>query len=104
MIQARQGDLYFDKVASLPSTVKPSGSPILAYGEVTGHCHRVREGQDFVKTFVDTNGDIWMSSDRSFDLDHDEHGTLTMEPGTYKMTRQREYDADEREKERRVRD
>lgn len=99
--EARQGDLYLDR-KDLPANLKPRNSRVLAYGEVTGHSHKVRE--ETVQTFVDAQGNIWVQSEKPFHLDHDTHGSIMFDPGTYCLTRQREYDADAREQERRVAD
>lgn len=40
----RQGDVLLIKVTELPAEAKditPEGDVILAYGEQTGHCHRI---------------------------------------------------------------
>ena len=45
MRQARQGDVFLQRVAVMPSgatEIKPDGGDVvLAYGEVTGHKHRI---------------------------------------------------------------
>ncbi len=44
-MQARQGDVFIERVETLPESVKPKapdrGRVVLAYGEVTGHYHEV---------------------------------------------------------------
>ena len=101
--QARQGDLFFERKSKIPTDVQKTTNNILAYGEVTGHSHRV-VNFDEVDMSVDKEGHIWISSEKPITIDHDEHGTITLDAGTYCMTHQREYDANAREQERRVAD
>ena len=94
-LQYRQGDIWFEQIsdfASRTNGLKAYGSPILAYGEVTGHCHKVNTSMDGVQMFVDKEGDIFMQSGTDVAIDHDEHGTITLPPGEYRISRQREYD------------
>jgi len=91
MSQYRQGDLLIEKVESLPSGVESkSRNPILAYGEVTGHCHQLNttafdrwehDGLIYVRPQVDSA------------LTHDEHGEIPLKAGDiYRVTRQRQFD------------
>jgi len=105
--QARQGDIFFEATKKMPTSVKPYKSPILAYGEVTGHCHQITSDFAKVKSFVDTNGDIFVQSLTGNDItvEHDEHGPITIPGDTMvRISRQREYDPIAEEKERVVRD
>ena len=92
--QARQGDVYIHEVEELPSEVKnhpkDSGNFILAYGEVTGHAHRIKNTEG-VQMFEDEAGTLWLRSDCERELTHEEHGTIHIPAGTHKITRQREY-------------
>lgn len=101
--QMRQGDLLIELVDDIPKNAKLQNSLVLAYGEVTGHCHRIKDAgtatlfADDDTLFVDTEKATWVI--------HDEHGPVKLDPGKkYRVTRQREYDASEAEKERRVLD
>lgn len=84
---AIQGDLRFVSINKLPSGVKKREGGVLVYGEVTGHSHRVREG------------DVYELGDRLFlqtytptYIDHEEHTPIPLEvPGVYEIKRQREY-------------
>lgn len=103
--QARQGDVWMERVDRIPEKAKKqnSGPVILAHGEVTGHSHRVLNWED-VTSYVDENGDIFISSTKDIEVVHDEHGPITLPPGEYCVTRQREYDAFAERKERQVLD
>ena len=104
--QARQGDIFFKKVDSPPKKGKKIQTNVIAYGEVTGHSHKiVRPSISKCESVVDENGDIFIRSKTEIVVDHDEHGTVTLEPNAwFCISRQREYDPLAAEKERRVAD
>jgi len=106
--QARQGDVFFEAVSNLPDKkqLKKKSDPILAYGEVTGHSHKIMSpSMSEVESYVDQNGDIFVKSDQDIKVGHDEHDTITLPAGQfYCVTIQREYDPAAAEKERRVAD
>ena len=96
-IQKRQGDIFFEVVR------KPKGlgkmrkydSNIIAYGEVTGHSHKVVEPAiSECESYIDEKGDIYiMSKSSPITISHDEHGSVTMPANEWIcITRQREYD------------
>ena len=86
----RQGDVALVKVTSIPESAKRQepGNPILAYGEVTGHHHQVQSSGAALceapeVTFLDLPG--------AADLTHQEHATISLPAGTYRLVHQREY-------------
>lgn len=98
--QARQGDVFVEQVRKREPTGKPiadRGRVILAYGEVTGHCHEVKEaGPRTAETpaaqfFEEPDGTRYLFVERACVLTHDEHGPITLAPGCYRVSRQREY-------------
>lgn len=95
-VQKRQGDLFFQTVASPPQTaVKKKTDAILAYGEVTGHSHKIMTpSMDQMDSVVDESGDIYcrcMTQDVT--IGHDEHDAITMPQGEwFCVSRQKEYD------------
>jgi len=104
--QARQGDIFF-RVVKKPAglaKLKPLGSKILAFGEVTGHSHQITSANE-VGSFVDEKGDIYLFSAEETVVGHDEHSNITLPKGSWVcVTRQREYDPLAAEKERKVAD
>ena len=79
---------------------------VLAYGEVTGHAHVVLSGKETgrkkgtVEFFelqpgegLDVQGaaQILRVKGRAAELRHDEHSTIVLPRGTYRVSRQREY-------------
>jgi hypothetical protein len=94
---ARQGDVLIERIEAMPAkrTAIPreNGRVILAHGEVTGHAHAI----------VDEKCDLYASPDAPMGvtyleiqqavvaLKHDEHSTIELPEGKYRVTRQREY-------------
>lgn len=94
-IQARQGDIFFRSVAKLPSGLKKRESNVLAYGEVTGHAHKIiTPSMDNLEMMSDEKGDIFvMSPKEQIVVGHDEHDQITLPAGEwFCISRQREYD------------
>lgn len=92
----RQGDILIIPVASLPKQLKSvpreAGRIVLAHGEVTGHAHAIADKRaslfadpELAKIFLQVSGDAPVA------LDHDEHDTIELPPGNYRVIRQREY-------------
>ena len=107
-MQARQGDIFF-RIVSTPNIkgMKKHNSNILAYGEVTGHSHKIiSPSMVECESYVNEKGDIYlMSPDSELVVSHDEHSSITMPAGEWIcVTRQREYDPLSAIKERKVAD
>lgn len=87
----RQGDVLIRRIGSLPTqkaVQRPSG--IVAFGEVTGHAHRV---EDLTKAEVlEVGAGLYMRvSSEGVRLVHEEHAPITLPPGNYEIEIQREY-------------
>jgi hypothetical protein len=91
----RQGDLLIILVESIPekltSVGREHGRVVLAHGEATGHAHAIEaEGaalfrdRDHMDAFLIVSG-------QPVALRHDEHDTIVIPPGQYRVVRQREY-------------
>lgn len=87
----RQGDIYIESVRCVPANARPHQGTVLADGELTGHRHRIRDPRSakiFVvgdEIFVDVVADL-------AEIVHEEHGTIKLNRGVYRVWRQREYD------------
>ena len=104
--QARQGDIFFEVVTDPKGKPKEIG-PILAYGEVTGHAHRiVNPPMSELDSYVDEGGDIFIRNPKgTVEVGHEEHGTVMLPQNEWvSITRQREYDPAAALKERQVAD
>ena len=101
-----QGDIVLELVdAAVPSepiNIDPDQSVVLARGEVTGHRHRFT-GDSGVVMFRDDGlarsmapelyvGHVAVPSGGA-NLVHEEHSTIALPEGTYRIRRQREWDS-----------
>lgn len=91
----RQGDVFIERVGGLPVGASASTEKriILAYGEVTGHCHEA--DVETCRSFVDEGGVMYLEVESDTEVTHQEHNTLTLPPGVYRITHQREYSPEE---------
>jgi hypothetical protein len=92
----RQGDVLLLRVDSIPAEAKPrkgKGRLILAYGEATGHHHSLVATLDGkVETLETDAGEVFARIMAAPALEtHQEHATITIPPGAYKVIRQVEY-------------
>lgn len=89
----RQGDVLLVKVPAIPADAievkEKTGRVILAYGEVTGHCHQISEP---------AKAKLWHAGAERFlqvmertSLRHEEHSSARIDPGVYHVAIQREY-------------
>ena len=62
---------------------------VLATGEATGHAHRVSAEDAEV---VGTEDALELEAPTGTPITHEEHKTVTLPPGTYVVSRQRECD------------
>lgn len=86
----RHGDVLIAPAAAIPERARPRTSPILAYGEVTGHSHRIAEPES--AEFFELDGIIFMNViAESATVVHEEHRPITLPRGTYRVWQQREY-------------
>lgn len=93
----RQGDVLIreraEPVAIAAEVPRDNDRVILAYGEVTGHAHAIRNPK--AKLFRDdgNGGSTYLSvtDPAGVALQHEEHATIMLPPGNYDVTIQREY-------------
>lgn len=96
--QVRQGDIFVERCEKPTEELTPvpmdKGRVVLAYGEVTGHAHAI-DGQH-AKLF-DVKGwvDRLLVVAKATALMHEEHGAISLAPGSYRVRRQREYSPSE---------
>jgi hypothetical protein len=105
--QARQGDIFFRSISKLPekANLNKKTDAILAYGEQTGHAHKLTTPISDCESYVDENGDIYIRSDKEMNVGHDEHNTITLPANEWIcVTRQKEFDPLAADKQRKVAD
>jgi hypothetical protein len=96
-MQYRQGDILITKADDFEvgeaKEVKPKNKKlILAEGELTGHHHYVNETHARMYT---VGAMLYLLLEKTKLLRHQEHKQITLPPGKYKITRQREYTPEE---------
>jgi hypothetical protein len=96
----RQGDVLIAPIGSLPTglekVARENGRAVLAHGEVIGHAHAIKDKRatlfrdpELAAMFLTVTGDEPVA------LEHDEHSTIDLPPGPYRVIRQREYSLEE---------
>ena len=103
-----QGDIILERVADVREVgaainVDPDEAVVLARGEVTGHRHAFYSGatmfrDDALARDIPAHlylGHIKIAAKEGAELRHEEHETIKLAPGTYRVRRQSEWDAGE---------
>ena len=95
----RHGDMLFRPAERL-ANLTPTDSRIIAKGEVTGHAHRITEGDAVILAQYEKQwgrGEpqlvgrfVEVSSPAT--VPHEEHKPVTLEPGFYQILQAREFD------------
>ena len=69
---------------------------VLAEGEATGHAHVITDESAELVT-ADEAAELYLlvHGTKAVPLTHDEHDTILVPPGTYRVVRQREYSPEE---------
>lgn len=92
--QYRQGDVFVERVRSIPKGTRVKRDRrriVLAYGEVTGHAHAIVDREaELVETDLGERF-LRVLAEGGVDLVHEEHSTITLPRGNYRVGRQREY-------------
>lgn len=99
---ARQGDVLIirdDSVKPGAPIARDAGRVVLAYGEVTGHAHAIHdegaclfalaEDAEEIERIVDRV--LQVTGDRVVSLRHEEHSTIELPPGKYRVRIQSDY-------------
>jgi hypothetical protein len=87
----RQGDVLIRRLAELPNGEHVSlKDGVLAYGEATGHSHRVSD-LSCAELFTCGNGKYLSVTEAGVAIIHDEHAPIELGQGHYEVIQQREY-------------
>ena len=86
----QQGDVKI-KPATLPANARKvgAGRVTLAHGEATGHTHRI-ESPHVVE--YEHGGERFFKLAKIASVRHEEHKSIRLFPGVYKIGKKREYD------------
>jgi hypothetical protein len=91
----RQGDVLLVEVARRPSDVRPvpreHGRLVLAQGEATGHAHVVTDAAAELVSREQADELYLLVYGDDVVLEHEEHDTIPLPRGSYRVMRQREY-------------
>jgi len=85
-----QGDVQLKRIEKLPKNLKEKDKTI-AYGEATGHHHSFTP-ESKVKVMIDNSGNQFAILEQQSELVHQEHNTIQIPKGIWRIRRQREYD------------
>lgn len=88
----RQGDLLIVSETCDLEGWRVIANGIVEEGEATGHAHRLVGGEVYQYS---TWGTKVLVSDGSAELIHDEHDTITLPEGQYRVIRQRQYEGED---------
>lgn len=100
-VKYQHGDVLLKAIKTLPKGLKEKKGNTLALGETTGHHHsivevgkehRMLESVQGFSFYEDENGTSFVSLEKPLDLKHQEHKTITVDPGFYEIDIVREYD------------
>ncbi|OYP36426.1 hypothetical protein [Rhodopirellula sp. MGV] len=94
MAQYRHGDVMVESVKAIPETRRKAKHTILAHGELTGHCHRIAES-GAAALYETPEGMFLHVTAKQATLVHDEHDSIRLDAGYYRVWRQREYSPEE---------
>ncbi len=86
----RQGDLFIEDIRTVPSDAVRQSGVVLAEGEITGHHHRIEDPRS-ASLFVHRGQLLLNVVAPVANLVHEEHGTIELTRGAYRVWRQREY-------------
>lgn len=86
----RHGDVLIEKVDCLPENSRKLKHVILAHGEVTGHSHRIMNKSN--AQLYETHENLFLEvRAEGAEVVHEEHATIELPEGYYRVWRQREY-------------
>ena len=89
----RQGDVLLVQVKALPKesaiSKREDGQIILAFGEVTGHAHRIAEPAK--AKLWSAQAERYLQVLETTSLAHEEHSAVELAPGIYQVAIQTDY-------------
>lgn len=87
----RHGDVLIELYnGEIPSESKKRDGKVLFWGEKTGHRHSIDVGE----IFETKNGDLYLRVDKLTKVTHEEHKTVTLPKGVYRVRQKRQYASD----------
>jgi len=94
----RQGDVLLMKIEEIPAGAdkvkRENLEIILAHGEATNHTHAIAS-MDATLFMTKDSLERFLRVDKTVRLRHQEHDTIIIEPGDWKVIQQKEYHPEE---------
>lgn len=91
----RQGDVLIAAIDSIPADVTPikrsTRGVVLAEGEITGHAHRIPSRSASLYRSESDARYMRVTGSAPVALNHEEHSTVKIPPGNYRVTIHTEY-------------
>ena len=95
----RHGDLLLTQITedvynTYMQKFDPRANLVIAYGEATGHHHQLNAGKGTAQVLIDptTQEAQAFSVDQETELVHEEHNTLNIPKGYYRVEFEKEYE------------
>jgi len=86
----RHGDVMIAAARAIPEGAKLQPNTVLAYGEITGHSHRIQDPRS--AELWEQGGMLFLNvTADSATVIHEEHKPITLGRGLYRVWMQREY-------------
>ena len=86
----RQGDVLIDTIPELPNDAVRRPGTVLVEGKMTGHAHRISNPE--TAELWEASGNLYLKDiAASAEIAHDEHKSITLSKGIYRVWQQREY-------------
>jgi hypothetical protein len=86
----RQGDVLIAAIEAIPQGARPRPAPVLAWGEVTGHSHRLADPAA-ARLWESGAGLFLEVTAPAAAIVHEEHHPIALPLGLYRVWTQREY-------------
>jgi len=91
----RQGDVLIERVECIPNNAVAVQSDneriVLAHGEATGHAHTLSQKGAKLKQVPGETATYLEIAEALAEVHHQEHATVSLQRGQWRVTRQREY-------------
>jgi hypothetical protein len=87
----RQGDVFIEDTPLIPGGARQQASMVLVEGELTGHAHRIADSDTAI--VYERRGELFLQVIADLaEVIHQEHATIRLPRGRYRVWRQREFD------------